>query len=134
MELLPSYQAPSPTVLKNRRRASSTIRRMRFRRIFSALLVALSLTVWAAAQPTKKSPPSDTKTTTTKAADLIDINTATADQLKGLPGIGDVYSKKIVANAPYANKAQLVSRKVLPQATYDKIKDRIIAKQPPAKK
>ena len=60
---------------------------------------------------------------------LIDINTATEADLKALAGIGDVYSKKIIAGRPYASKDQLVSRKVVPKATYDKIKDKIIAKQ-----
>jgi competence protein ComEA len=61
-------------------------------------------------------------------AELIDINTATQEQLKTIPGIGDAYSKKIIDNRPYASKDQLVSKKVIPAAVYAKIKDLIIAK------
>jgi competence protein ComEA len=96
-----------------------------------ALLVALAFVVTSVspvlAQPKEPAAKSDKATATKK--EPLDINSASEDQLKALPGIGDAYSKKIAERRPYKWKDELVQKKVVPKATYDKIKDQIIAKQ-----
>jgi competence protein ComEA len=62
-------------------------------------------------------------------AELLDINSATADELKALKGIGDAYSAKIIAGRPYKGKDELVQKNIVPEKTYAEIKDKIIAKQ-----
>lgn len=77
----------------------------------------------------KAATPAPAKADAASPAELLDINTATEDQLKSLVGIGDAFAKKIVAGRPYANKTQLVAKKILNKATYDKVQAQIIAKQ-----
>lgn len=103
-------------------------------RALTTLGVRILLLIVTIAWMTASIPAQTPGTGKTSSAALVDINTASAADLKALPGIGDAYSAKIIAGRPYARKDQLVSRKIIPQATYDKIQDKIIAKQPPKKK
>ena len=108
--------------------------------------LALAVPARAAGQAPAKAPaatkpapakPAEAKPAAPKAQP-IDINTATQDELKAIPGIGDAYAAKIIAGRPYQKKDQLVSKNILPKDVYAKVKDNIIAKKvekpaPPAK-
>ena len=117
---------------------------MKFQRVLSlvALLVAVtfagvSASAAAHAKPAEpagtsaQTKPATTKpaTTSKSAATVMDLNTATKADLATLPGIGDALSQKIIDGRPYARKDELVSKKIVPQATYDKIKNLVVAKQ-----
>jgi DNA uptake protein ComE-like DNA-binding protein len=71
----------------------------------------------------------DSKMAPAPKAELLDINSATADELKALKGIGDAYSAKIIAGRPYKGKDELVQKNIVPEKTYAEIKDKIIARQ-----
>jgi competence protein ComEA len=119
-----------------------------FARLLIASILAVGLAFAQAAAPAKKAgtkkqgtAKTDTvavtpgvtsgkaDTTVEAKGGLLDINSATVDELKTLPGIGDAYAQRIINNRPYRAKTQLAQKNIIPAAAYDKIKDKIVARQ-----
>jgi competence protein ComEA len=98
----------------------------------SALSVAAVNPQTGTTTSSTKSSSASSKSQSSKAqagAEKVDINSATKDQLDALPGIGEAYAQKIIANRPYRSKRDLLTKKIIPQSTYDKIQDQIVAHQ-----
>jgi competence protein ComEA len=93
------------------------------------VVLLLSLVCAGFAAPGRTAPDEGKPESAARSERRVDINRASVTELKTLPGIRDAYASAIVRNRPYKNKSQLLSRQVIPEAAYGKIRNKIVAKQ-----
>jgi competence protein ComEA len=111
-----------------------TLRRYLVAAALSALLAAPAFAQTTSPSTSTSRPGATTPSTTqTQRQEPVDINSASAQELDKLPGIGPARAQAIIANRPYKGKDELAQRKIVPQNVYDQIKDKIVARQGTAK-
>ena len=98
---------------------------MRVRHLLAGLALALAAASAGAQTRPAPAPPAP------PASSLLDLNTASRDDLMTLDGIGEVRADAIIRARPFKAKTELVERRLIPEALYDRIADKVIARPPP---